>query len=298
MPGVMPKLVIPTGYEDEQVKAERKRRMAEMLYKQGLNNQNISSWTQVLGDLAQTYAGKRNEDKADKLDQQYRHELLDAYTAARTGLEADRKSGTAPADLVAKYGGNPLLADDPTLKAETGAFEADLKPTNFGGRMVRTGDVMNQYEPSKPTDSVIRNPDGSWKENPVVTSSALHRQGYGMGDPVAQMPDPYAKVAGAMVPQVMPPQGAPMSPPPMPAAQPNPEAGVDLSVLSPEEKQILQNEIMRRKNGGGAGGAYQPPNPNTPMGNPLTAQRAPAGVVNGKPYWLINGMPYDNPEGK
>jgi hypothetical protein len=58
MASIRPKFTLPTGYENEQLKAERKRKIAQALLERGLANQpNMQSWMQVLGQMAQAGAG-------------------------------------------------------------------------------------------------------------------------------------------------------------------------------------------------------------------------------------------------
>jgi hypothetical protein len=43
------KFILPTGYEDEQRKAESKRKLAQAMLERGLtNNPNMQNWTQCL----------------------------------------------------------------------------------------------------------------------------------------------------------------------------------------------------------------------------------------------------------
>lgn len=280
----MPKLQIPTGYEELQRKAAAKRKIAAALLARGMTGDNqMTSWAQPLAQMAQAFAGKRLDKKADKLDAEYTTQMREAYTSGLDRLHAAKAGGMSNEEIVKTFSAEPLLQD--AIKPYQDAMAAALKEreniVDIGGSQGygRVGDWMGKPKPNDPNSAVVYDDKGNWMVNPVRRQAALEAQGYspgGAGFPsVGAMPDP------AMAP---PPGG------PAPGGD-----GLDLSLLNQEERGILQNELERRA---GGGQSQFNPDPNTPMGNPLTALPAPAGVVNGKPYWIINGVPYDNPEGK
>lgn len=290
----LPAIVIPTGYESDQVKAANKRKLAQMMLEKGLSSPGgMQSWLQVLGQLGSTAAGLRMNKQADDMDEGTNKRILADYVGQLSEFHNDEKT-MAPKELVAKYRDKPFLED--ALKPYTEAMTARLRDkgdmVNINGTYVDKGSMQaGGHAPTDPNAGVIRDASGNLVENMVRRNAALHAQGYGLGDPATTMPDPgapngpAAPVSGTVGGQTPPMGGAPA-----PSGD-----GLDLSLLSADERGIMQRELQRRA---ANGGAFQPPNPNVPLGSPLTAQRAPAGIVAGKPYWLINGVPYDNPEGK
>jgi hypothetical protein len=262
-----------------------------MMLEKGLaNDPNMRSWTQVLGQAASAFAGKRLDKKADKITDDMHQRMRDDY--ARKVAEFSADEGTLdPTKMTQKWRGDPMMTDnlDPYQDAMAAGLKERGEHTNFGGQWRQKGDIQpGEYEPNKPTDSVLRGPDNSFVINPVRTTASLSAQpNVSISNPVTSMQDPMARGAPPMQPPPMQPPGAP--------AQPA-GAGIDTSLLTPDERAIMQKELQRRA---GTGGSYSPPNPNTPMGNPLSAQKAPAGTTtDGQPYWIINGVPYDNPEGR
>lgn len=287
MPGNLAKLVIPTGYEDEERKAQMRHQIAKALMEKGLGQQGpMQSWAQVLAQLGNAYFGKQEEKAATKLDTDVDSKIRDAYTGAISSLNSDVKGGMGLGDLVQKYGGNQFVQD--ALKPYADAFGSSLKekenivntPTGFR----RAGDVVGR-EKFDPNAMVIPDGHGGYAANPVRITAALAAQpNTQINNPQTTMQNPLS--AGG---------------PPAPSASPLPSAtgGLDLSALTPEEKQILQSEIARRTGSAGQQAVTQLQNDtHVPMGSPLSAARAPAGAINGRPYWLINGVPYDNSEGK
>lgn len=277
------RLAIPTGYEAAQAAAATRRKIAEMMLEKGLNpQQGMTSWAQVLGSLAQEFVGSRLESRANKDDAAISGKMVADFGDAMSKFKAD-SSTMSPQDLLQKYATNPWISASGMLDPYKETTTAMLKAANAA--------------PS-PTDAVIEVPDGAggkkWVVNPVRRTAALEAQGYGLGPATESMPAPGGVASPGAMPPV--PGGVSMTGtalPPLSGAAPG--DGLALSLLSPDEKAILQQELQRRAAGNSA---FTPPNAHMPMGSPLAAQRAPAGIVNGKPYWLINGQPYDNPEGK
>lgn len=202
---------IPTGYEGLQSSVRRKRQIGEALMQQGLAGpgSNVRSWAQVLGSLAQTWAGKSIQKDADKEEASIAEKIKADVAAANQGFEADVQAGLAPELLVQKHGGNPWLKErlDPYEKALTTGLSnkqefaapvemlgADGKPTTV--QINKAGDIRpaaggfglppvitdingvatalqrkqdGEVLPQNLTDSVIRGPDGK----PVVNKEAL-----------------------------------------------------------------------------------------------------------------------------
>lgn len=195
-----PKFTLPTGYEADQRKIDKRRKLADLLAEKGLTSQGpMQSWLQVLGQVGNAYAGKRLDKKADKLDADLKTRMLADYTTARTGFQDTVAKGGDPASIVRDHGANPFLTDDvePYRKAIEKRITGQEDVINWGGQRRRSGDIPpGTYEPGKPTDSVIRDPQGNWIVNKVANTAALNRQGFGYeGDtPMGydSMPDPYA----------------------------------------------------------------------------------------------------------
>lgn len=290
MPTNLQKIVIPTGFESERRKAEQKRKIAAAMMSNGLSQHgDYTSWTQVLGQMANAWAGKRLDKKSEKMDAETDQKISDAYANAVAGLNADVAAGKTPQEIMAAQAGNPLLEGNGTLEAVKDAAKSAMvnkeKLIDFNGRTgIRQGDVMGQVK-MDPNDKVIMQ-DGKWVVNPVAATAGLAAQGMA---PVAP---------GLPVGQGISAMDAPgSSPAPAIQAGGGPAGGTDdpLSAFNPEERKVIMSEAMRRRQTGAA------PN-NIPSGSPLApgaVARPPAGVTkDGKPVWLINGEYYDNPEGR
>lgn len=292
------KFVLPTGYEDEQKKAETKRALAKLMLEKGLaNNPNMQNWAQVLAQLAQTWAGKGLSKDADKIDSDVNARMIADYRDKMGRFdEATQGKSVDPAAIVRMTRGDPMMED--AAKPYADAMAAKLKENqegiNFGGQWRIKGDINpGEFEPNKPTDSVLRGPGNSFIENDARRGAALHAQGYDLGGPAVSTVDPMAGQQQMQPPPMMPPQFAP----PTPAPGDEPMAGaMDLGLLSPEERSIMSNELARRA-GHVSSGVQN--DTHIPMGSPITARKAPAGLTtDGRPYWMVNGVAYDNPEGR
>lgn len=112
---------IPTGYEGLQQSVQRKRQIGQALMQQGLAGPgaNVRSWAQVLGSLAQTWAGKSIQKDADKEEASIAEKIKAEVAQANQGLEADIAAGLGPRGIVAKWGGNQWTKDrvEPFAKA-------------------------------------------------------------------------------------------------------------------------------------------------------------------------------------
>ena len=92
---------IPTGYEGLQSQAATKRKIAESLLASRMPD-NARSWAQVLGHIAEAWAGKSLQKDADKADEQVRQAQLQANAVVQSGIEADVQSGMTPHELKLK----------------------------------------------------------------------------------------------------------------------------------------------------------------------------------------------------
>lgn len=172
-----PTLVIPTNYTIPQQKLASRRKLAEAMLGQGLSPDNsMNSWAQVLGKLAQTWAGKSMQTGADKAEGELNQQILDDYNSQRTSFLQDAGTMDA-AGLVGKYGNNPMLEAEVKPYAE--AMAAQLKQNQEliqnGGVWARKGDITpGSAVAADPNDSVIPDGKGGFMVNPLkVTSSAI-----------------------------------------------------------------------------------------------------------------------------
>lgn len=128
-----PKLVIPTGFENQQTAIERRRRIADAMLERGLTPQPARHVAQVLGQLAQAWAGKSLQRDADKMQTSLNDDIRGSFQAKLTAFamdEAKVKSGEMSAhDLVQKYRSDPMLesALEPYSKAMDARMTADQR---------------------------------------------------------------------------------------------------------------------------------------------------------------------------
>lgn len=222
-----PTITIGTGYEQAQRKAASRRKLAEAMLSQGLeDNPNMTSWAQVLGKAAQAWAGKSMQRQADTMEADVATKIREDYNTRRQGFLADAQA-LKPEEVVAKYGNDPLLADevDPYRKALATALAQREQLTKFGGQMVRQGDVMGRYE-NDPNESVFVNPDGTMSINPVKIAASVASQGEPLVDENGNM---LYQTTGRL------PGTGPAAPAPMPAA----------SASVPESSVVSSNEAIR-----------------------------------------------------
>jgi hypothetical protein len=202
---------IPTGYESLQGSVARKRRIGEALMQQGMAGPqgDVRSWAQLLGSLAQTWAGKSIQKDADKEEASIQEQIKQEVTRANQGFEADLAAGLEPAQLVQKWGSNQWLrarldpyekalgeglknkqefntpvemlgADGKPVTVQTNKA-GDIRPATGGFQLppviTNINDVAVALQRQTPgtvlpqnlTESVIRGPDGK----PVVNQPAL-----------------------------------------------------------------------------------------------------------------------------
>ena len=209
-----PQLYLPTGYEGLQQSAAAKRKIADAMWASGMNgNPNKVSIAQVLGDLAQMWAGKSMGKEADKLDLEAKEAMGQDYRMQFAQFSQDAKV-LSPADMVAKYGSNPWFQE--ALKPYEGAMEAGMKEGQQmgfwdGQRWARKDQVApGSYKANDPNSSVIRGQDGSWQINPVKITASIASQGIPVEQGTYSLPDPaLSGQAPANVPQGMQPKSAP-----------------------------------------------------------------------------------------
>lgn len=284
------KFVIPTGYESEEAKLALKRKIADALMSAGLSShQGMRSPFEALGQMAQAFVGKRLADKAAGGEDELGRRIRGDYDTARAGLNADVDSGMDPAAIVKKYSGNPMLDDQikPYVEALTKRLTGgeDLVDTGGMSGFQPKRNFIGKPMPNDPNKPVWLDEQGNATVNGPLATAHMYSNP-NLVEPGA-MPTTSPIPNAGQAPGPPAPVGATPSPSAVPAG-----ADIDLSKLTPEEREILKNEIRRR------GGL--PASNEMPFGSPLDkpAARPADGIVNGKQYWMINGVPYDNPEGK
>jgi hypothetical protein len=84
----LPKIAIPTGYEQQQRDAATKRRLAEAMLGQGLSPiQNGTNYAQLFGQLAQAYAGKKLNKDATGLETGLQQQIQQDFTTQRGAFQ-------------------------------------------------------------------------------------------------------------------------------------------------------------------------------------------------------------------
>lgn len=302
MAGRSNKIVIPTGFESQQRAIERRRKIAEAMLAQGLGPSGpMQSWAQVLGKIAQTGVGTYLDKKVDKLADEYDEDVRGAY-AERLGSFQEKANALDPASptydqdlkaLAQEAQGDSMLEDagKPYVDAMAARLKEQGETTNFGGQFRRKGNIKEgEFEPNDPNDMMLRSgPEGrDFVPNAARITAALASQpNVSISNAVTATRDPMAQ------PQGLPAQPVQGAEPVMPAGD---EAGMVFQNMTPDEKQII-NGILQKYAGKGAELSSV-----VPFGNPTDPNmggRPPDGTTtDGRPYWMVNGVPYDNPEGR
>ena len=156
------KLVVPTGFEQQQAAAQSKQRLADALMQQGLDNQTpMISPFQALGHWADVLAAKKLGKQATQMQVNVGNQLRQAKQAAGEQFYADLHSGAPLADMMKKYGNNPLVSDDlgPLKAAYQKQLEEDQKITvDPTGYNVRAGQTVGHPAAIDPNKTVYLNP--------------------------------------------------------------------------------------------------------------------------------------------
>lgn len=182
---------VPTGYESLSADIQRKRAIADSLLNQQAS-QNMQSPLQALAEMANAWAGKHLEKKADEQQadmdwqrqqqaQQVQQQISDALT-----------KGAQPADIVNQFGSNPMTANIPIVKAMTEAYTKQL-----GNSTEVDGAPVQLRQPDGSIKSFMRMKDGSMKAIDQGTVANEMKLG-----PSGQVYDPMAIKAGTNLPDV------------------------------------------------------------------------------------------------
>lgn len=210
-----PTLVIPTGYEPQQRKIASQRKLADIMLEKGLTSQaNMSDWTQVLGQLAQSWAGRHITSKADKAESGLDGQIAGDYSSAIKKFQT--MSGAPNADLgqiVEAVNANPSMlgaVGKPWVDAFAKRTSDQENRMMFGGKFMREGDIApNAVDPGKPTDLIRSNPDGSLMTNMPAVNAQRIVGGYGE----LPIPEGMGGVPGTGVPMAALPPASVVSPP-------------------------------------------------------------------------------------
>lgn len=208
-----PQIYLPTGYEGLQQQAAEKRKLAETMWAKGLaGGQNQVSIAQVLGDLAQMWAGKSLNKDAAKLELDAANRMGEDYRTRYEQFYSDANS-LSPQQMVAKWGSDPMAQNwlKPFEETMTAGMKQDQTLTDWGGQWMRKGDIqVGSYKPNNPNDSVVRGADGNWQVNPVKVTASIASQGIPLEDGTYSMQDPARSgQVPTGVPQAQQPKSAP-----------------------------------------------------------------------------------------
>lgn len=135
--------VIPTGYEALEQQAAHKRALANALLQSGLQGpgDNAHSWTQLLGSLAQTFAGTRLNKQADNTDASIRSQQLGHYNSTIQNIQKDMQDGMDVGGIAQKYGGDPMVQQ--YVKPLVDAYSKQLETQAVNRNTVGDPTIMN-----------------------------------------------------------------------------------------------------------------------------------------------------------
>lgn len=153
MAGGLP--VVPTGYEVLDQQTQQKRALAQAMLEAGLGpHEPYRSPFQVLGQLAQVWAGKSLQKDANKMQSEVLAKKMADFQTARQSLSADVAGGATPEQIYTKYGTDPLLQD--AIKPIVEAYGEGLKRTATNSADI----VKDQQYRGDPME--MKGPDGTF----------------------------------------------------------------------------------------------------------------------------------------
>lgn len=291
---------IPTGYETQSAEVQRRRALAQALMQAGLQSGPKRSYAEVFGQIAQAWAGKRLQKKADASEVEINASRQKDYQAANSDFEADAREMT-PEQLVMKYGSNPLLKD--RLKPYEGAFEKRLVPdiANVNGVWVdRNKQTPGSYAPADPSASVLRDGQGNFIPNAAAIASALRRQGFSdvptgaFADPTRAIPNPTADLTSTPGFDKLGNEEQALVLKHWPSATPDQKAIV-LRGLANLNGIPMGSPVDVRSDGSAGGGPISRSIPNGLSPEQVNAANRPqTTVIDGKIYYIINGELHDS----
>ena len=172
-----PKIILPTGFESQQLSIQRKREIAQIMLEKGLSDDpHMQNWMQVLGHMAQDWAGKSGLKEADQGQADMNTQIRQRYSDSLDQLH-DMTSSldmTKPENLrkvVELTDRNPMLAEQGKIysAALQKVMETDAQVENANNIYSRKGAIVGQTEHGKPGDHVQLDAAG----NPVVNKTAM-----------------------------------------------------------------------------------------------------------------------------
>lgn len=179
-----PTLNIPLGYESQQREIARRNELAQAMLSQGLRqDDNMVSPVQVLGHLAQAWAGRSMQKDADKqqsgLDDQIKADYTSRLQALAQAMQNPGQAGGTDPGITAAV--DPMLAETPLGKLAITLLgdrkQQDQKYTTFGGQHVRQGDIPLGAYDNKPDSQVWVGQGGKAQLNPLIQTMTAIRSG-------------------------------------------------------------------------------------------------------------------------
>lgn len=181
------KFTLPTGFEQQQQQALMKQKLAEAMLSQGLTtHDDYHSWLQPIAQMFQTWAGKSMQKDATKATGALLEQQRQQYNQHYDALASDAAGGMSSADIVAKYGKDPLLAEalKPYIAGLTKRQESNNTLTTDGpfhvyGSDIKSGQLI-AANPNK--DKLMPGADGQMHINWPLISADVAAQGLPLAD--------------------------------------------------------------------------------------------------------------------
>ena len=303
----IPRLVIPTGFENQQIEVDRKRRIADAMLARGLTPQNdMRHWAQLVGQMAQAWAGKSMQRGADRQQQSLNDAISGSYQGKLNAFrdwEGQLKRGEITVDqLVQEFRGDPMLeqALEPYTKAMESRASADQRINYRLAIDPATGQVVTRGVSDAGT--VTNAPEGFQLPNTNISNVNGVATDLAATAPGTILPQSATDVvvrnqSGNFVPNVPAIMSTRVSQGfggGIPTSTPDP--GITSEGPTPANNTITREEAARIL--ASMNGDQQR----------FDAWRAQTGVkiagvpqavqVDGKTYYIIDGRAFDNPEGR
>lgn len=132
---------VPTGYESLGAAIQQKQAIAKALLEQGLSqDRQMRSPFELLGHLAQTWAGKSMQKEATKEQTELDAKRAADYQTIAASVQEALARGATPEQIATQYGSDPRTANMPIVKAMLDAYGQSMKNrTEVGAPMEMTG---------------------------------------------------------------------------------------------------------------------------------------------------------------
>ena len=215
---------IPTGYEGLRSDIASKRKIAEAMMAAGMAGPGVNarSWVQLLGSLAQSFAGTMMDRKANREETDMNNNISINQGVSEANFNSAQAMGATNDELTRQFGSDPNLADNPMMKivqelalkgriAKGDPYIAngpDGKPRTYqgyedghtspveGGMTLRPTMTMQnnvatdlqgmtdgQVGPQNLNEDIIRGPDGKPQINTAAVVAKQNIQGFGSSAP-------------------------------------------------------------------------------------------------------------------